>query len=133
MLEKKEIIEILKNILRGKENILFAYLFGSFVEGEAFRDIDIGVYLAHPEEVDTTEFEFSLERELENILPFSFDVRVLNQAPLGFVYSVLLKRILLLDRDPDRRAEFESLVLREYFDFQHLLWEYLREVKSAPL
>ena len=63
---------------------------------------------------------------------FRCDVRVINDAPLGFVYNVLTKKILLFDRD-GKLACFESLVLREYFDFRHLLEEYLGEVKSAPV
>ncbi len=132
-IEKTQIVNALQHTLTEKKEILFAYIFGSFVDRETYRDIDVALYLKDPQGIDTLWFELALEEELERRLHFPFDVRVINNAPLGFVYHVLAKKILVLDRDTDCRAKFESLVLREYFDFRHLLQEYLREVKNAPV
>jgi hypothetical protein len=45
------------------------------------------------------------------------DVMVLNRAPLLLMARVFKKNEILIDRKPFRRQGFESLVLREYFDF----------------
>jgi len=129
---KLRIVEVTRDILFRKREVLFACIFGSFVEREDYQDIDVAVYLGKLQNVETLRFELFLEEELEGNLGVPFDVRVINDAPLGFVYNVLTKKILLFDRD-GKLACFESLVLREYFDFRHLLEEYLREVKSAPV
>lgn len=132
-IEKAQIVNAIQHILAEKKEILFAYIFGSFVDRETYRDIDVALYLKDPQGIDTLWFELALEEELEEKIRLPFDVRVINDAPLGFVYHVLAQKILVLDRDTELRARFESLMLREYFDFRHLLQEYLREVKNAPV
>lgn len=132
-IEKPQIVDAIRHALTEKTEILFAYVFGSFVNQGLYRDIDVALYLGNPEGLDILWFELSLEEELEKKLHIPFDVRVINHAPLGFVYHVLAKKILVLDRDMDRRADFESLIWREYFDFRHLLQEYLGEVKNASI
>lgn len=132
-IEKVQIVDAIRHTLEAKKEILFAYIFGSFVDRETYRDIDVALYLENPKGVDTLRFELALEEELEKKLHTPFDIRVINDAPLGFVYHVLAQKILVLDRDMDRRAGFESLVWREYFDFRHLLQEYLEEIKNAPV
>lgn len=132
-IEKAQIVNAIQHILEEKREILFAYIFGSFVDRETYRDIDVALYLKDPQGIDTLWFELALEEELERKVRLPFDVRVINDAPLGFVYHVLAQKILVLDRDTELRARFESLVLRKYFDFRHLLQEYLREVKNAPV
>ena len=132
-LQKAGMIERMKKIVADTEGILFACIFGSFVERDHYRDVDVAVYLDDHSRTDTLALEFSLEEKLEKALSFPCDVRVINQAPLGFLYSVLSQKILLIDRDSTRRACFESLVYRMYFDYQHLLRDYLAEVGNAPV
>ncbi|MFN3309222.1 MAG: hypothetical protein ACK44E_08450, partial [Anaerolineales bacterium] len=70
--------------------ILFAVLYGSAVEGMAFRDLDIALWLDRsqvPAEGDL-EFEFRIESELRKRLSVVVDVRVVNDAPLLFRYHV---------------------------------------------
>ena len=42
-------------------------------------------------------------------------------------------KIVVLDRDSLLRSDFESLVFRKYFDYKHLIDEYLMGIRSAPL
>lgn len=44
-MKKEKIINLIKNLLKKDERIVFAYLYGSFITDENFRDIDIGVYV----------------------------------------------------------------------------------------
>ena len=74
-----------------------------------------------------------METELENILLMPFDVRIINRAPLAFVYNVLKNMIVIVDKNKTLRADFEGLIYKKYFDFRHLRDEYLREIINAPV
>jgi hypothetical protein len=52
---------------------------------------------------------------------------------VSFVYNVLKGGFVIVDNDKSLRCDFEGLVYKKYFDFQHLRNEYLREIKNAPL
>ena len=45
--EKAHVTSALRDLLEFREEVLFAYLHGSFVNGSRFRDIDVAVYLDH--------------------------------------------------------------------------------------
>ncbi|ACI19703.1 nucleotidyltransferase domain-containing protein [Dictyoglomus thermophilum] len=132
---KKEIIEKIKNILIQEEYIVFAYIFGSFAYSDRFNDIDIAIYIKDsPKDKESIlKLELELERKVEDKINIPTDVRLINNAPLGFVYNVLSNKIVIIDRDIDLRADFESLIFRKYFDYKHLIEEYLREIKNAPI
>ncbi len=121
--EKGRIKRLIKEFLMGREEVLFAYLHGSFLSGP-FRDIDIAVYTDG--ECDVF-YELELEEELEERLGFPVDVRVLNNAPISFRFKVL-KGELLFSRDEEKRCGFESRTMGEYHDFKYYLNAYRREV-----
>ena len=76
-------------VLKRRNEIEFAYLHGSFLEGD-FRDIDLAIYLNKLKtKKDALEYELALERELENIVNIPVDVRVLNNAPLSFRFNTI--------------------------------------------
>jgi len=116
-------------LLRRHEEIAAAYCHGSFLT-DAFADIDLGVLL-YTALGDPVIYEMSLENELEKLISYSVDIRVINEAPISFCQAVVRGKVIL-DRDPNRRAEFESRVLREYFDFAPFRQRYLAEVLNAP-
>ncbi|PMQ00882.1 MAG: nucleotidyltransferase [Dictyoglomus sp. NZ13-RE01] len=130
---KDKIIEIVKKELEKRENIIFAYIFGSFVNSEKYNDIDVAIYVSDFDREKVLEIEFELEKILEDKIKKPFDVRIINEAPLGFVYNVLINKIIIVDKDSLLRSDFESLTFRKYFDYKHLIDEYLREIKNAPL
>lgn len=130
---KEKIIEIVKTELEKRKDKLFAYIFGSFVISEEFNDIDVAIYISDFHREKVLDIEFELERVLEDKVQKPFDVRIINEAPLGFVYNVLKDKIVVLDRDSLLRSDFESLVFRKYFDYKHLIDEYLMEIKNAPI
>jgi predicted nucleotidyltransferase len=116
---------------KGKE-VIAVYLFGSFVDSESFSDIDIGILTS----IDVNrpfEYETDLENPLEDLTGYPADVRVLNQAPISFSQNAVRKGVVILDKDPNLRADFESSVIRKYFDFSRFRTEYLSEVSDAPL
>ena len=130
--EKEEYVDAVSSFLQQHGEIYAAYLFGSFVTRESFADIDLGVLLRREPE-DILEYEVELESKLEKLDRFRVDVRVLNSAPISFAQNVIRYGRLIIDREPNIRSDFESYVLKKYFDFERFRRVYLTEVINAPL
>lgn len=122
----------LSQILFQKDEILFAYLCGSFLESETFHDIDVAVYLEESmkNKIDIVEYEIALSLFIERQLRAPVDVRILNWAPLSFRYNAS-QGLLLLSKDESKREDFMCATWMEYFDFLPISKRYVREVLSA--
>lgn len=131
--EKELLIQRISEILEGKKHVTFAYVFGSFSVQESFNDIDIGIYVSDTIQKSALNTELEIEKELENLIHVTVDVRILNKAPISFVYHVIRTGTVIVDKNRDLKADFEGLIYKKYFDFQHLRNEYLREVINAPI
>ena len=129
---KAEIIGILSQTLSQKNEILFAYLHGSFFESKTFQDIDVAVYLEETtkHDINIIEYEIALSLLVEKQLRMPADVKALNWAPLSFRYNVS-RGLLLLSRDELKREDFLCATWMEYFDFLPISKAYVREVLSA--
>lgn len=113
-----QVVEGVKRALAAHPQILFAYLFGSLARGisSASSDIDIAVFL--DENSDFTHEKLDLLSDLiDNLGTDEIDLVLLNTAPLPLKARVIRNNELLMDREPYLRHAFESLALREYFDF----------------
>ncbi len=126
-MERGEVLSRLRGLLEPKEEIIFAYLHGSFAEGLPYNDIDLAVYVDRARVEDLFDYEMDLSVELTRALRFPVDVRVLNDAPLGFKHSVLQGEPILV-RDEEFLADFIEHVAREYMDFAYLGRMYLEEL-----
>lgn len=127
--EREELVSKLVGELENRREIVFAYLYGSFVEGELFQDIDIALYVNEVQvrKERVLEYEISLAVELQRMLAKPFDVKVLNCAPLGFQYYATTGK-LLFARDDEKRVDFLTRVRCLYLDFQIESQKYLGEV-----
>ena len=76
----------IKDRLLQEPDILFAYLHGSFLTGESFRDIDVGILTGVAKDLS---FESDLSFELSTALGYEIDVRVMNDAPVAFQMAAL--------------------------------------------
>jgi len=128
MKNKNEVIKNVQTMLQLEKEILFAYLFGSFLTGKKYHDVDVAVYLRTKKDF---HYEFFLEDKLTKKLKLPVDVRILNFAPLPFLYNVISSGQVIVDNDPDKRADFETYILKSYFDYIHIRDEYLAEFKNA--
>ena len=126
---KKEIIKKIREHLSLRKEILFAYLYGSFLEGKDFKDIDVGIYLDEEKltKIDSIDYEITLSLSLQKEIKIPFDVKIINLAPLSFKYHVTLG-YLLFCRDEAKREEFLCHTWMLYFDFLPAAKNYLREV-----
>lgn len=98
-------------------DVAFAYLYGSFVESDAFHDVDVGVYFSPP---PTGALASALAQSLSDRAKLPVDVRPLNGAPVSFVYHVLRGQ-LLLSRDDALLAEVMEQTVHRYLDIAPLL------------
>ncbi len=102
--------------------VVFAYLFGSHAAGRPHRFSDVDVAVLLDESVKQHDY---LDRSLElagNLADSSgvadVEVVVLNDAPLPLVGRVIQQRRVFYSRDEPGRVRFESLKLRQFFDFE---------------
>jgi uncharacterized protein len=106
--------------LRSDEDILFAYLFGSMARKKAgpLSDVDIAVYLK--KQAYFAEKKLEILGNLVNILKTDeIDLVVLNRAPLALRMKVLENKKVIVDKTPLIRHRYESLTMRQYFDFSY--------------
>jgi len=112
-------IQNLKNVLLQDDNIVFAYLFGGLTKGEVkdLSDIDIAVYLK--DTGNLAGYKLQLFDRLSNALGTSeLDLVILNTVSLSIAGRILQNKKLLIDKEPFRRHIYESVTLREFFDFK---------------
>jgi uncharacterized protein len=100
--------------------IKFAYVFGSQARGEAREnsDIDIAIFFIN----NYSKLEEALVRgniieDGKQIFAKDIDIVSLNSCSLLIKHEVIHDGIVIVDSED--RAEFESLSLREYFDFKY--------------
>jgi predicted nucleotidyltransferase len=116
--ERDELLSRLRERLRGVEDILFAYVHGSFLEGAAFRDLDLALWIRDPGEAFKYTVDFSARLSVE--FRFPIDVQVLNEAPLPFKYRVFRSGRLLFSRDEGLRLGLMDETYRMYWDLKQL-------------
>jgi predicted nucleotidyltransferase len=112
-------ISDVKLILTEDGNIIFAYLFGGLTKGDVkpFSDIDLAVYLRDNEHLG--EYKLQLFDRLTQALGTSeLDLIILNSAPISLTGRILQTRQVLVDKEPFLRHNYESLILRDFFDFK---------------
>ena len=125
-------IETLGRALERCPGVEFAYLFGSAAAGRltALSDVDVAIYLG--EGTDLVEGRLAAIGALTaHLKTDEVDVIVLNSAPTSLAGRVLMTRRVILDRNPYLRHRYESLALREFWDFRllehrHFAWRFGR-------
>jgi len=126
---KKEWIKKIEDFLKSHQEIIFAYIFGSFTEGKTFKDLDLAIYV---EEKDPTLknifYEVELSKHLEEIIRIPVDIIILNKASNSILYRAS-QGILIKNSDDNRRVNFITTHWKQYWDFQGKMQEHIREVK----
>ncbi|MDY6826546.1 MAG: nucleotidyltransferase domain-containing protein [Bacillota bacterium] len=125
--EKEQLIEKITALIAGEKEILFAYVHGSFAEGDNFRDIDLAVYINEMPTNEMLKYELLLEEKIESALKLPVDLKVLNNAPPPFCYMVIKKGLKVFVKDDRKRTAFEVSTLQRYFDFQPYRRRYMQE------
>ncbi len=123
---KNKRIGDLQDFLRGRDEVVFAYIFGSFVEEETFHDIDLGIYLSELIPHRHTSYGLALSQALSNRLRIPVDVRILNSAPASFLYHVIRGK-LLIERDEEVSARIAEQTIQRYLDLKPLIYRGIKE------
>ena len=108
----------------------FAYVYGSFVESQAFHDIDVGVYLRDLPVDRATSTALALAQHLSERARKPVDVRALNLAPVSFIYHVLRGRLVFC-RDAALLAEVMERTVCRFLDMAPLLRRGTQEAFAA--
>jgi hypothetical protein len=105
-------LEILRAFFASHEDVVFAYLFGSQVHGQAhaLSDIDVAVMLAESLNADQRfAMRLDLMGEVSHLTQTNaVDVLILNDAPLALAYRVLHDGQLLACHDRDRLIAYTA-------------------------
>lgn len=129
--EKNKIVVQLRAQLDSKEEIVFAYLYGSFLTGQPFKDIDMAIY------VDSQKisgeralgYELDLSGCTEYEIGYPIDIKILNYAPLSFQMRVLKTGHVLKDQ-PHFRTLYIEEVSSKYFDYVFFKKSYESEIEQ---
>lgn len=127
--EKERLVLELARELSSRPELVFVFLHGSFLVEGTFRDLDLAVYVRPGSGNDRgfRDYEAELAVDLTLKARIPVDVRVLNDAPVGFRYHALKGRLLLV-RDENLLDEFRARTWDEYCDFAPFAREFLRGV-----
>ncbi|NSW76509.1 MAG: nucleotidyltransferase domain-containing protein [Candidatus Atribacteria bacterium] len=131
--KRQRIIFQIREALEREPNIVFAYLFGSFLDDLFFRDIDIGIYLKSIKEEEAPSYEEKLAFFLHRMLripPEMVDTRVLNFVSSTFLGHVFCRGLLLFTRDEIFLTDLIERASEEMLADEHIARQSLRELVS---
>jgi len=118
----------LQGYLKGRPEVVFAYLFGSFIErqGAKFNDIDIAVLVDDAlketaEDLGRYGYAAFLTTEIAHVLKYpEIDISLLNRASPLLQKRVISHGKLIYARSEKERIAFETSALSRYADTEPL-------------
>ncbi|MFA3784153.1 nucleotidyltransferase domain-containing protein [Melioribacteraceae bacterium 4301-Me] len=123
--EKKNIEDKISQYLFKRDEILFAYLFGSFVRQENYHDIDIAIYLKENFDKDNYKsfpygYESHIIGELNLLVKKNIDLVVTNNANVLIQKRIITQGKLLFSKDEKKRIYYENNVRKLFIDTENL-------------
>lgn len=86
----------------------------------------MGVYLTEIRQEESTLYSLALSQILSKEVKVPVDVRVLNFAPVSFVFQVI-RGILILDRNEELRVHIVEETVKKYLDLKPILHKGIKE------
>ena len=122
---QKEVLEALRKIFKGEENISVAYLFGSQAKklNTKISDIDIAILLSETPK-NLFEYYLYMVNKLSRIVGDNLDLIILNIAPPMLKHQVIKYGKIVYTRNEKERITFEARAESEYLDFSRALRRY---------
>lgn len=124
----------LKEYLYQRDEIIFAYLYGSFAKGSEniLSDIDIAIYIDESKKPESGTFGYRSEliTELQSFVDRDIDLIILNEVTNILAYNVLKDGKLLFTKSYKKRINFHEKVMKIYLDFlptRNIQDQYLKE------
>jgi predicted nucleotidyltransferase len=117
-----------------------AYTYGSVATGQVhpFSDLDIALLLEEEtlhrlSAYERLRLEVEVELRIADLTGIDYaDVRMVNDAPIGWRGTVVSEGICIYSRDEHHRIELETRSRKEYFDFRPVL-EMMHRASMARL
>ncbi|MEM1524719.1 MAG: nucleotidyltransferase domain-containing protein [Nitrososphaerales archaeon] len=116
--EKMNILEKVKIELIDLD-VVFAYVYGSFLQRSLFKDLDVAVWIKNSSEA--FNYTINASAKISCKLNIPVDIQVLNEAPLPFKYHVFTQGRLLFSKNEDLRLRIVDEVIRQYLDVKILM------------
>ena len=101
--------------------VRLAYLFGSQVKGEVGPLSDYDIAVVFENHSDGGRLRSALGSALAAALDSRIDVVLLNRAPIELAYAIIADGVVIYERDPSTRIDYESQVLGLYGDYLPIL------------
>jgi len=102
---REEVLNRIRGVLE-KHDVGLAIIFGSFLSGNAFRDIDVAVYSKELKFDDLLKLRVELELELG----MPIDLVPLDQLPPKFRLEVLRRGMIIIEKN----GVYEHLYMKTY-------------------
>lgn len=120
--EKKNITIKVRDYLSQQQDVVFAYLFGSFASRERYRDIDVGIYMdPYPDLIRLGNIKVALDKLLK--VKAEVDLVLLNGIPKEnptFGFQVIRSGNLLVNKDITFHKDYKNRILCHYFDTAYI-------------
>jgi predicted nucleotidyltransferase len=128
--QRARVVDQLSAELGGESDIVFAYLYGSFVDSSRFHDVDVGVYFDPIEPDQAGARALALAERFSDRVGLPVDVRVLNNAPVPFLFHVFCGQVLV-SRDDERLENLIERTAQRYFDIAPVLRRSTKDAFAA--
>jgi uncharacterized protein len=123
---REGVLAALTRELALRHEVSFAYVFGSFLQADGFRDIDVAVWMTGTDR----RADLDLAAALSRVAGFPVDVRRANEAPLSFLFHILRGRLLVVN-DERLLADAIERTARMYHDQAPLARRATRDAFAA--
>ncbi len=109
-----------KDILIKYEDIIFAYIFGSYAKDNIRKDSDIDIAIYLKDSIDTYEY-LDMKMKLSEALRREVDLIILNDVTPLLKYEIYKNNILLFTNDKSIENKYKVKTLFEYNDMKRYL------------
>ena len=123
---KKEVYNTLKDCLCDKQEIDFAYIFGSFIKSDHYHDLDIAVHLEKDFNPDDYKkfpygYESNIIADISALLRNDkIDLVIINKAGILIQQRIINTGVLLFERNRYKRISYENYIRHLYIDAEPL-------------
>ena len=128
--QREQINLRLREELASVPGVRFAYLYGSILESDRIHDVDVGLFFNEVAAAHPSSLLDHLSMTLRAAVPVPIDLRVLNDAPLSFLYHVLQGQLLCC-RDEALLTNLMEDVAQRYLDLAPLLRRSTKDAFAA--
>ena len=109
-----------KDILIKYEDIIFAYIFGSYAKDNIRKDSDIDIAIYLKDSIDTYRY-LDMKMKLSEAIRREVDLVILNDATPMLKYEIYKNNILLFTKDKSIENKYKVKTLFEYNDMKRYL------------